>query len=290
LILRHVIIALALVPPCLACNPQDEKPAEQSKPTPDPKLVWTLPAVTAMDSRIPANGPVTTPTLATPSPGAPPVKQPPRNGVRWGGVFSQSALFLLVEQGYRVGTQPGTRDALKGPFFEDWFKSVKATHGWGDGDDFLTNYIGHPMQGSVTGFIFTQNDPAGKAHEFGKSSKYWKSRLKGMAWSAIYSTQLELGPISEASIGNVGYHDGSLSGAVDLVVTPLAGFGWQIGEDALDRYVVQKIEMHTRNPVVLMLVRSFLNPTRSFANLMRGSVPWNRDTRPGIWGNRAGHK
>jgi hypothetical protein len=112
-----------------------------------------------------------------------------------------------------------------------------------------------------------------------------------MAWSAFYSVQFELGPISEASIGNVGYHGGSQSGAVDLVVTPLAGFGWQVGEEALDKYLIQKIETRTRNPVVLMLVRSFLNPTRSFANLMRGSVPWSRDTRPGIWGsNRTAHK
>jgi len=292
LILKHFLLALALVPPCLACDLQEKKPADPSTTKADSRFTGQLlPGLEALDPKVADDGTGSAPKGAMPSPIAPPVKELPRQGVRWGGVLSQSALFLAVEQGYRLGTQPGTREALKGPFFDDWFKAVKATKGWGDGDDFLANYIGHPMQGSVTGFIFAQNDPAGIRQEFGRSSKYWKSRLNAMAWSAFYSVQFELGPISEASIGNVGYHGGSQSGAVDLVVTPLAGFGWQVGEEALDKYLIQKIETRTRNPVVLMLVRSFLNPTRSFANLMRGSVPWSRDTRPGIWGsNRTAHK
>ena len=130
--------------------------------------------------------------------------------MNWKGVFSQSMTFLTIEQGFRLGTQPGTRNALKGEFFDDWFTSVTATHGWGDADDFLTNYIGHPMKGSVTGHIFTQNDPRGRSREFSWESGYWSSRLKGTAWSALYSTQFELGPISEASIGNVGYPGQSL--------------------------------------------------------------------------------
>jgi hypothetical protein len=214
---------------------------------------------------------------------APAVREVPRRGVNWPGVLNQSAFFLAVEQGYRLGTQPGTREALKGPFFDDWFTSVKATKGWGDADDFLANYIGHPMQGSVTGFIFAQNDPKGRYQTFDWSSPYWISRLKATAWSAFYSTQFELGPVSEASLGNVGYPGSSLSGAVDLVMTPLGGLGWQVGEDALDKYLIMRIEGWTGNRMIQTLARGFLNPTRSFANIMRLKVPWNRDTRPGIW-------
>jgi hypothetical protein len=203
--------------------------------------------------------------------------------VDWNGVFSQSMFFLGIEQGFRLGTQPGTRNALKGEFFADWSKSVKSTKGWGDGDDFLTNYIGHPMMGSVTSYIFVQNDPRGRSQTFSWDSWYWNSRLKAMAWSALYSTQFELGPISEASLGNVGSTDESLSGFVDLVITPIAGLGWQVGEDALDKYLIVRIEAWTKKRWILVLARSFLNPTRSFANMMRLSVPWNRDTRPGIW-------
>jgi hypothetical protein len=213
-----------------------------------------------------------------------------QQGVDWKGLLFQSSYFLLIEQGFRLGTQPGTRAALEGEFFDDWFKSVKSTKGWGDGDDFLTNYIGHPMQGSVTANIFVQNDPRGRNQVFGWNSEYWNSRLKATAWSAVYSTQFELGPISEASLGNVGYQGKSQSGAVDLVITPIAGLGWQVGEDAIDKYLIVKIETWTRNPVILMLARSVLNPTRSFANTMRMAVPWARDTRPGIWKGRPNNR
>jgi hypothetical protein len=219
------------------------------------------------------------PILAT-YPMVKPIQKP---GMNWKGLFNQSMTFLAIEQGYRLGTQPGTREALKGPFFDDWFESVKSTHGWGDGDDFLTNYIGHPMEGGVVGNIYVQNDPNGRNQTFSWNSRYWNSRLKAMAYTALYSTQFELGPISEASIGNVGHHDLSESGAVDLVVTPLAGLGWQVGEDALDKYLVMKIETWTENRVCQILARGFLNPTRSMANMIRLNVPWNRDTRPGIW-------
>ena len=285
LIFRLLGILLILVTPCLAGESHEEQAADQSKntaglETPDPPM----PALTAMESKNSADDSDAARGDLPPAAAAPPIKKAPRQGVRWGGVLSQSMLFLSVEQGYRLGTQPGTREALKGPFFEDWFESVKATHGWDDGDDFLANYIGHPMQGSVTAFIFAQNDPKGIRQEFAWTSGYWNSRLKATAWSAVYSTQFELGIFSEASIGNVGHFGKSESGYVDLVMTPLAGLGWQVGEDALDKYLIQRIESWTRNRVVLILARGFLNPTRSFANVMRIKVPWHRDTRPGIWG------
>ncbi len=209
--------------------------------------------------------------------------------INWKEILGQSGSFLGIQQGWRVAFQPTTREALKGKFFDDWFEAVKSTRGWGDGDDFLTNYVGHPMAGGVVGNIFVQNDPRGRATTFGRDPAYWTSRLKGMLYTAAYSAQFELGPISEASIGNVGHMGNSQSGAVDLVVTPLAGFGWQVGEDILDKYLIIKIESWTTNPVALMFARSVLNPTRAFANLMRLRVPWSRETRPGIFGRDRGY-
>lgn len=237
-------------------------------------------------------GLVTEPRTSPPAPGLndPPIdraKPVKPKGVSWKGVLGQSAFFLGVEQAYRLGTQPGTRNALKGPFFEDWLVSASSTHGWGDADDFLTNYIGHTMEGAVVGNIFVQNDPKGRTREFSWESGYWTSRLKATAWSALYSTQFELGPAGEAAIGNVGYPGQSLAGWVDLVVTPVAGLGWQVGEDALDKYLIVKIENWTGNRFVLTLTRGFLNPCRSFANAMRLKVPWHRDLRPGIWTDRS---
>jgi hypothetical protein len=202
-------------------------------------------------------------------------------GFRWRPALLQSLAFLGVEHGFRLTTQKNTRRKLRGPFFRDYADSVKGLSGWGDGDPFVVNYIGHPLQGAVSGYIQAHNDPRGITAQFGRNKQYWHSRLKGMAWSAAYSVQYEIGPISDASIGNVGKEPGT-KGAVDLVVTPTLGFAWQIGEDALDRYVIVPFEGKVKNRAARVLVRSWLNPSRSFANILRGKAPWSRDTRPGV--------
>ena len=56
------------------------------------------------------------------------------------------------------------------------------------------------VAGGVTGRIFVNNSDKAKKQEFGVSKEYWKSRMKAMAWSTFWSTQFELGPLSEASI------------------------------------------------------------------------------------------
>jgi hypothetical protein len=61
-----------------------------------------------------------------------------------------------------------------------------------------------------------------------------------------------------------------------------------VGEDAIDRFVIKKFEDHVENFWLRMMVRGWLNPTRSFANLMRWKEPWYRDSRPGITKYRAG--
>ena len=74
------------------------------------------------------------------------------------------------------------------PFWHDYGASADHFHmsRWGDGDSFLVNYIGHPMEGAVYGDIFLNNDPKGRSARFGKSSTYWYSRLKAMAWAAAF--------------------------------------------------------------------------------------------------------
>ncbi|MFN7931605.1 MAG: hypothetical protein U0Y68_27475, partial [Blastocatellia bacterium] len=176
-----------------------------------------------------------------------------------------------------------TRDELRGPFFKDWFQSVRNTRGWRDGDPFLVNYIGHPMQGAVTGYMFVHNDPKYIREEMAWKKSYFKSRLRAMLFSTVYSTQFELGPLSEASLGNVGLHPSHTSphpsAFVDLVITPTLGTMWMMGEDALDRFLVKRIENRVENRVVRLLLRGFLSPSHSFANVLRGKYPWHRDGR-----------
>src|ERR1035438_6798617 len=72
-------------------------------------------------------------------------------------------------------------------------------------------------------------------------------------------------------------------GFVDQVATPTIGFAWMIAEDALDKYVIKRVEAHTGNPFVRLLVRGGLNPTRSMANVMSVQPPWHRTDRLDPW-------
>lgn len=206
------------------------------------------------------------------SPDAP--APPRREGFNWRGAIGQSLIFLAVQHGYAV-TQPKTREALKGKFWKDYTGSVRALRGWDDGGRFFTNYIAHPLQGSFTGFIYVQNSPQALREQFSMSGKYWRTRLKAMAWSAAWSTQFEIGPISQASIGNVGLKGKQTWG--DVVVTPTVGTAMLISEDAIDRFIMKRIERSTGNYYVVIFSRMLLNPTRTVANLFRFKLPWYRD-------------
>ncbi len=201
----------------------------------------------------------------------------------WESAFRQSMIFLGIQHAFRLATEEGTRADLKGPFFKDYFRTLKSLRGWGDGDPFIVNYIGHPMMGSVTGFIQVQNDPKGVKEEVSLKRSYWRSRLKAFGFSFAYSTQFEIGLFSEASLGNIGMRPYGKAkhpmAYVDLVVTPVVGTGWLVGEDLIDRYLVQRLEDKISNRTARIVIRGFLNPTRSFANLMRGKWPWYRDNR-----------
>lgn len=196
------------------------------------------------------------------------------DGFRWRPALQQAFLFLAVQHGYAM-TQPKTREALKGKFFRDYVESVKSLRGWEDGGRFFTNYIAHPMQGSFLGFIQIQNDPKGMKQRFGSSGDYWRSRMKAMAWSAAWSTQFEIGPISQASIGNVGLKGKQTY--IDIVITPTVGTAMLITEDALDRFIIERIERATDNYYLMIFSRTLLNPTRTVANLIRFKIPWHRD-------------
>jgi hypothetical protein len=196
-------------------------------------------------------------------------------GVQWRHLFDQSLRLLLIEHGFRYATEADTRHPHR-PFFQGYIDSVGAVHGWADGDPFYVNYVGHPMQGAVSGYLWTLNDTRYAGVEFGKNSEYWKSRLRAGAFAWAYSEQMEIGPISEASIGNV-QASWPQEGLADHVVTPAIGLGWMIAEDALDRYLVRFVERKTQNRTVRALVRGGANPSRSFANVISGKWPWFRE-------------
>jgi len=204
-----------------------------------------------------------------------------QSGVDWGHLIGQSLFFMSFENAFRCATEQGTRDGFSNPFFRGYLNSVGNLHGWNDGDPFLVNYIGHPMQGAVTGYLWTQNDRAYRDIQFGQNRRYWKGKLRGAAFSYVYSVLFEIGPMSEASIGNI-QNLYPAQGFVDHVVTPVIGLGWSITEDALDQYIVRYFERRTSNNWARLLVRSGLNPARSMANALAFKPPWHRDNRPGV--------
>jgi hypothetical protein len=206
----------------------------------------------------------------------------PDHHFRWAPAFGESLLFTGIMHAFNITTEAGTRDALNGPWLNDYLRSVSQLRGWSDSDRFMAPYVGHPIEGSVFGFIERQNDPKYRLVQWGDGRQYWISMLRSMAYSAVWHTQWKIGPASEASIGNVMLH--ASPGFITLVDTPTLGFCTMLAEDAADRYVIIGMENRTTNRMVIILVRSFLNPGRTFANMMAFRVPWNRDTRMGLFG------
>jgi hypothetical protein len=120
---------------------------------------------------------------------------------------------------------------------------------------------------------------------FENTQRYWMGRLRAMAYSAAYSAQWKVGPASEASIGNTGINyyirtrDGvrtNETGMQDFFITPIGGLAWNVGEDAIDRFILSHVRRGTRNKW-LLLASSLTTPGKSAANVARLRAPYYRD-------------
>lgn len=207
---------------------------------------------------------------------------PDEGKLLWKPLLLQNGLFLGIQHGYRFATQEKTRNNIRGPFFRDYADSLQGFSGWHDGDEWVANYLGHPLQGAVYGFTYLHNHTREKFIPVDlKAKDYWQSRFKSMAWMAVASTHYELGPLGEAAFGNVGLEPGT-KGAVDLVITPTLGLATLVVEDLADAKLIMPLERRIRNRYFRLVVRSLFNPSRSMANLLSFKVPWHRDTRAGV--------
>jgi len=204
-----------------------------------------------------------------------------RDGADVLGAFTDSLKLLMIEHGSRIVFQEKTRRELGGNFWSDYRRSVRIPGQWEDTDAWWVNYLGHPIHGAAAGYIWLDHEPRAPAN-ISLDSTYWSSRGRALAWSAVYSVQFEIGPLSEASIGNVGMRPDT-TGWVDHVVTPVGAFGLIMAEDAMDRFLVRWVEQRTRNRVFRALLRLALNPGRTLSNTSTGRAPWHRDGRPLDW-------
>jgi hypothetical protein len=201
---------------------------------------------------------------------------------RWGPAIGESLLYTGIMHTFDLSMQAGTRDSLNGHWFQHYVQSVSELRGWSDSDTFMAPYVGHPLEGSIFGYIERQNDPKYHLVQLGDGRVYWISLLRSMAYSAVWHTQWKIGPISEDSIANVMLH--ASPGFITLVDTPTLGLCTMLAEDAADRYLIMGLENRTTNRAVIILARSFLSPGRTFANLMAFRAPWVRDTRLNLFG------
>jgi hypothetical protein len=202
---------------------------------------------------------------------------------RWGPAIGESLLYTGIMHTFDLASQPGTRDSLNGHWFRNYTQSLASLRGWSDSDTFMAPYVGHPIEGSIFGYVQRQNDPKYRLVQWGDGREYWISMLRSMAYGAVWHTQWKIGPASEASIANVMLH--ASPGFITLVDTPTLGFWTMLAEDAADRYLIMGLENRTNNRAIIILARSFLNPGRTFASLMAFRVPWVRDTRLNLFGN-----
>jgi hypothetical protein len=207
---------------------------------------------------------------------------PVDENVKWRVANQESLLFTGIMHTFNIWTEAGTRDTLNGHWLQNYTQSVRELRGWSDGDKFMSPYVGHTIEGAVFGYIERQNDPKYRTVQWGDGREYFISLLRSLTYSAVWHTQWKIGPASEASIGNVMLH--ASPGFITLTDTPTLGTVAMVAEDAADRYLIMGLENRTTSPHLIMVVRSFLNPGRSFANLMAFRVPWNRDTRMGLFG------
>jgi hypothetical protein len=210
----------------------------------------------------------------------PAIESKPDTNVNWRPAIQESLLYTGIMHTFNIWTEAGTRDALNGPWLDNYLHSVSELRGWSDSDRFMAPYVGHTIEGSIFGFIERQNDPRYKKVQWGDGRVYYMSLLHSLAYSAVWHTQWKIGPVSEASIGNVMLH--ASPGFITLADTPTLGTVEMIGEDASDRYLIMGLENRTANGYLIALTRTFLNPGRSFANVMAFKLPWHREDRIGV--------
>jgi hypothetical protein len=207
----------------------------------------------------------------------PPEPQDPLKKASFMKVLQYSVQLIFYEHVMRVAVQPFTRAELDGPFWRDYINSVKMPKKWGDLDSWEVNYIGHSMAGSSGVRLWlVQREP----NHLGNGNKhYWKAMFRGFLFSILFSEQFEIGPLSEASIGNVGLREGR-TGWTDHIVTPFGAVLWTMYEDAVDKWVLTWIEKHVPLNMAKVAARLILCPGWMLANIGMNRLPWDRPGRP----------
>ncbi len=279
-------LVLVLILPGGILRAQDAAELKGSETKPVPATLFPDHLENLADSTVPS--PSSAPASGVPGVPVRATETKPE-GFHWGPAIAEELFFTSFMHGKRLAFDPDTAPELKGPLLKDYIRSIEGLHGWDDNDPFQVQYIGHSFHGAVDERIYFQNSPTARDLGWGAPG-YWHSRLIGAAWSTLWGAQFKIGPYSEAMIGNVGLPNqyrkrpippGANYGIMawsEFVVNPVGGTAWVISEDLLDRYVSMRMEGHV-NRYFMYIARSFLTPSRTWANMLRFKRPWYRENR-----------
>ncbi len=186
-------------------------------------------------------------------------------------VIAYGLQLTFYEHVMRVATQEFTREQLKGKFWPEYFDSVHVPDHWGDKDHWEVNYIGHAISGGAFARVWIEQ----RERKTTTAPQYFKAMGRALIYTTAFSIQYEMGPMSEASIGNVGLNPADL-GWSDYIWTPLGGILWTMAEDAADKYVLTYIDKHVPFMMAKAAARMILNPSRMLANIGMNRTPWSR--------------
>ncbi|HEX6770382.1 MAG TPA: acyloxyacyl hydrolase [Acidobacteriaceae bacterium] len=210
--------------------------------------------------------------------------------VHWGQLVISTVVFNAFQNAGNSYTGYWYRyETTHGKWWDRYVNSVEGWRWdvWDDNNPFLDKYIAHPLMGSITDYLWIQNDPKSMTLEQSNTWPYWRRTLRALGFTTFYSFEWKMGPLGEAGVGHNGDHYFSdekghvytnETGWVELVTTPVGGMLWTFAEDALDKHVMRRLEGVSRNPVVLT-ADQLLTPTKGTANILRFRPPWYRDSR-----------
>ena len=124
-------------------------------------------------------------------------ESPPIGGnIDYRGLLADTFTDVTIQHAARIATESRTREALKGPFWDDYVHALSIWRGWGDRDTTRVNYFGHPAMGLVSAFIFANNDLVSQATSFGQPG-YGRAKWRQFLFANVYSLQFEVGPCSK---------------------------------------------------------------------------------------------
>jgi hypothetical protein len=279
--MRRPLIAFIVICVVIGVVGLDAAPAYAQDATP-PVFHLKFPSFVPGDDAEQAPPKEMTPQGGVPTPRPTYANQPkqPFAPTRLSKVVLYGLQLTFYEHVMRVATQSFTREQLKGEFWPEYFDSVRVPEHWHDKDGWEVNYLGHAIHGGAFTRIWLEQRE-GKATS---KTQYFKQLGRAFVYTSIFSLQYEIGPMSEASIGNVGLNREDV-GWVDLVWTPIGGVLWTMGEDAIDKYALTWVDKHVPFKMAKVAARLIGNPSRMLANVSQNRSPWSRPDRD-IDGNK----